>query len=1791
MATVLVYLIACLRWRKNSVPGVRKACGFLFVGLFSSLCASIAYGQSPVSDAFNESSLNTSLWTVKAPAGGTAALSGGELLITVPGGINHQAYTPLNAIRVIQAVSNANFDVYVKINSQLTASAQDSFAGLLVGGDGSDWIYYYAYTDGTNVDLLCASVDGGAQNIRLNTIPFSGYPVPTYLRLQRAGTTYTAYWSTDAVNWTSAGSFNDSLVVTHLGPFAGNNNSNAANAPAVSAGFGGFENTPSAATVATPTFMPPSGTSFSSTLSVTIADSTPGATIYYTTDNSTPTTSSAVYSTAIILSASTTVKAIATAGGFAQSAVGAASYTYSPTQTPAATPTFTPASGTSFSSTLSVTLADSTPGATIYYTTDNSTPTTSSAVYSTAITLNATTTVKAIATASGFTQSAVGSASYSYSPTQTPAAMPTFTPAGGTSFSSTLIVNIADSTAGATIYYTTDNSTPTTSSAVYSTAITLNATTTVKAIAAASGFTQSAVGSASYIYAPVAGAPVSDAFNESSLNTNLWTVKAPAGGTASLSGGELLITVPGGSNHQAYTPLNAIRVIQAVSNANFDVYVKVNSQLTASAQDSFAGLLVGGDGSDWIYYYAYTDGTNVDLLCASVDGGAQNIRLNTIPFSGYPVPTYLRLQRSGTTYTAYWSADAATWTSAGSFNDSLVVSHLGPFAGNNNSNAANAPGVSAGFGGFENTPPTSTLATPTFTPASGTSFSPTLSVTIADSTPGATVYYTTDNSTPTTSSAVYSTAIILSASTTIKAIATAGGFTQSAVGAASYTYSPTQTPAATPTFMPASGTSFSSTLSVTLADSTPGATIYYTTDNSTPTTSSAVYSTAITLSATTTVNAIAIASGFTQSGVGSASYTYAPVSGAPVSDEFNESSLNTNLWTVRTPVGGTVALSNGELVLTVPGGSNHDAFVPALDAVQLVQTVSNADFDVAVKIDSTLLASAIYGGQGLMVEGDAKDYIRYEVAATGSISLVAATITSGTQTTQINATPFSGYAVPTYLRLQRVGTSYNALWSSDGVNWNSAGSFNNSLVVTGLAPYAWNYNSSPSNAPAITAKFDWFHNVNTIAASPTFTPPSGTSFSSPLTLTLADSTPGAAIYYTTDGSMPTTSSEGYSGSFTLDATTVVNAIAAGNGHTQSEVSSATYTYTPVSNGPSFNMSVAPASLALAPGLSQTVTVSVEPVDGFAGTVTASLANLPAGISVSPAQLSLTPNNAQQFTLSASSNFISSGSATLNAASGSLAQSQLIALTPLPAAPSSLVASGLMAYFPMSEGAGSTIHDVSSNAYTGTFGGSGDGWQPAGVSLNGQGWIDLPAQLNTAQTIQMWTDLPATNSASGQTLVGGSGPCCSGNTDWQIQPLQAGDSMQQIAGFSYGKFSSLSSVPFLGSAALTFAMGNSSAGTTDQFWINTNQVFYQQGPDNAIGFAIGTSAGSQTSGHYQIGAAASGTRLAGTVGPIAFYNRQLTPTEIASNAAFFNQLQQSRGVETQLGNTIGQSQFVGMGDSITFGYPLPSGPYCQYLSFNHTYNSQCLGITGQTSSFGLSEAAQFAQYYAEAAPKNVLLVWFGTNDVTNGTSVSQIFANLLSTCQTIKQVYPGWRVLLATMLSRYYNNLDYDPYKNSLNALIRENTTQQCDGFIDVAADPNLGADGAYGDGYFYDETHPTQQGYEQVATMITSYINSLEGYTAANPNSQSSTNYTMTSADNYIIANLNGSGSWTLPQCQGLTGKAYQITNVGSGVLTLLGANGEEISGSDTVVPGAAASFTISLISPSAAGCNWARTQ
>ncbi len=80
------------------------------------------------------------------------------------------------------------------------------------------------------------------------------------------------------------------------------------------------------APVATPAFSLKAGT-YTGAQTLSISDLTPSATIYYTTDGTNPSTSSAVYTTPITVGSTETVKAIATATGYQKSTTASAKYT------------------------------------------------------------------------------------------------------------------------------------------------------------------------------------------------------------------------------------------------------------------------------------------------------------------------------------------------------------------------------------------------------------------------------------------------------------------------------------------------------------------------------------------------------------------------------------------------------------------------------------------------------------------------------------------------------------------------------------------------------------------------------------------------------------------------------------------------------------------------------------------------------------------------------------------------------------------------------------------------------------------------------------------------------------------------------------------------------------------------------------------------------------------------------------------------------------------------------------------------------------------------------------------------------------------------------------------------------------------------------------------------------------------------------------------------------------------------------------------------------------------------
>ena len=158
--------------------------------------------------------------------------------------------------------------------------------------------------------------------------------------------------------------------------------------------------------------------------SVTISTTTGGATIRYTTNGTTPSsTSGTVYSSPVAISANTTLQAIAYESGYTNSAVASGNYYIQ-----CAAPTFNPAAGT-FTTSATVTISTSTGGATIRYTTNGTTPSeTIGTVYSSAVSITATSTLQAIAYLSGMADSPITSGVYTIQVLATP----TFNPAAGT---------------------------------------------------------------------------------------------------------------------------------------------------------------------------------------------------------------------------------------------------------------------------------------------------------------------------------------------------------------------------------------------------------------------------------------------------------------------------------------------------------------------------------------------------------------------------------------------------------------------------------------------------------------------------------------------------------------------------------------------------------------------------------------------------------------------------------------------------------------------------------------------------------------------------------------------------------------------------------------------------------------------------------------------------------------------------------------------------------------------------------------------------------------------------------------------------------------------------------------------------------------------------------------------------------------------------------------------------------------------------------------------------------------
>jgi len=239
----------------------------------------------------------------------------------------------------------------------------------------------------------------------------------------------------------------------------------------------------------------------------------------------------------------------------------------------------------------------------------------------------------------------------------------------------------------------------------------------------------------------------------------------------------------------------------------------------------------------------------------------------------------------------------------------------------------------------------------------------------------ATIYYTTDGTTPTTNSTLYQGPLTLSSSETVQAIAVAPGYVPSGIATVSFNI---MAPPPAPTFSVPSGT-YNQAQTVSITDNSLGSYIYYTNDGTTPVPSSPRYTGPITVSSSETINALAAMFGYgvyegsltqfdglTETGGATAGpdatavYT---INLAPPSFAINDTAVtvtpgattgNTSTVTL-TPSGGFIGTVNLSCAITPA-----DANVPATCTIPTSVTISGASAQTTTLTVNTTAATSAY---------------------------------------------------------------------------------------------------------------------------------------------------------------------------------------------------------------------------------------------------------------------------------------------------------------------------------------------------------------------------------------------------------------------------------------------------------------------------------------------------------------------------------------------------------------------------------------------------------------------------------------------------------------------------------------------------------------------------------------------------------------------------------------------------------------------------------------------------------------
>ena len=117
--------------------------------------------------------------------------------------------------------------------------------------------------------------------------------------------------------------------------------------------------------------------------------------------------------------------------------------------------------------------------------------------------------------------------------------------------------------------------------------------------------------------------------------------------------------------------------MQSVADSDFQLEARFLSRPTELNQ--MQGFFVEQDAQNWIRLESFLDGSRLKAFAAVTVNGVSSQKFK-VTVAGDDAP-YLRLTRSGDTWTLEWSRDGESWTSR-SFTHDLTVTKVGLAAGN-----------------------------------------------------------------------------------------------------------------------------------------------------------------------------------------------------------------------------------------------------------------------------------------------------------------------------------------------------------------------------------------------------------------------------------------------------------------------------------------------------------------------------------------------------------------------------------------------------------------------------------------------------------------------------------------------------------------------------------------------------------------------------------------------------------------------------------------------------------------------------------------------------------------------------------------------------------------------------------------------------------------------------------------------------------------------------------------------------------------------------------------------------